>query len=134
MCREIRPLARRVDVGYRWYDAKGETPLFPFGYGLSYTTFAFSGLRISRASVNGTSDVRVSAWITSTGSQTGSDVAHLYVGDPGSTGEPPRQLAGFTRVILAPGLDWRTSSGYTDAFEAMLTQPRLIHLHFMIIY
>ena len=71
-----------VDVGYRWYDAKGSAPLFPFGYGLSYTTFAFSGLRISRASVTGTADERVSAKITNTGSRTGSDVAQLYVGDP----------------------------------------------------
>jgi beta-glucosidase len=92
-----------VDVGYRWYDTKGSTPLFPFGYGLSYTTFAFSGLRLSRASVTGTDDVRVSATITNTGSRTGSDVAQLYVGDPGQTGEPPRQLAGFDRVALAPG-------------------------------
>jgi len=117
-----------VDVGYRWYDAKGETPLFPFGYGLSYTTFAFSGLRISRASANGTSDVRVSALVSNTGSRAGSDVAQLYVGDPGSTGEPPRQLAGFTRVTLAPGqsapvsftltpqqLSWWDSSGWTES-------------------
>jgi len=92
-----------VDVGYRWYDAQRSTPLFPFGYGLSYTTFSFSGLRLSRASVTGTDDVRVSATITNTGSRTGSDVAQLYVGDPAQTGEPPRQLAGFDRVTLAPG-------------------------------
>jgi beta-glucosidase len=117
-----------VDVGYRWYDAKDETPLFPFGYGLSYTTFGFSGLRISRASVDGTSDVRVAAWITNTGSRTGSDVAQLYVGDPASTGEPPRQLAGFSRVTLAPGqsapvsftltpqqLSWWDSAGWTES-------------------
>jgi beta-glucosidase len=117
-----------VDVGYRWYDTNGETPLFPFGYGLSYTTFAFSGLRISRASVNGTSDVRVSARITNTGSRAGSDVAQLYIGDPRSAGEPARQLAGFTRVTLAPGqsapvsftlspqqLSWWDSTGWTES-------------------
>ncbi len=92
-----------VDVGYRWYDAKGTTPLFPFGYGLSYTTFAFSGLRISRPAVTGTGDVRVSAVVTNTGSRAGSDVAQLYAGFPGSTGEPPRELEGFNRVTLAPG-------------------------------
>jgi beta-glucosidase len=92
-----------VDVGYRWYDAKGETPLFPFGYGLSYTTFGFSGLRISRPAVTGTGDVRVSAVVTNTGSRAGSDVAQLYVGFPASTGEPPRDLEGFNRVTLAPG-------------------------------
>ena len=98
-----------VDVGYRWYDAQGSTPLFPFGYGLSYTTFAFSGLRISRALVSGTSDERVSATITNTGSRTGSDVAQLYVGDPAATGEPPRALQGFDRVTLAPGQSARVS-------------------------
>ncbi|HMD94157.1 MAG TPA: glycoside hydrolase family 3 C-terminal domain-containing protein, partial [Trebonia sp.] len=98
-----------VDVGYRWYDTQSETPLFPFGYGLSYTTFAFSGLRISRALVTGTSDERVSATITNTGSRTGSDVAQLYVGDPAATGEPPRALQGFDRVTLAPGQSARVS-------------------------
>jgi beta-glucosidase len=92
-----------VDVGYRWYNAKDETPLFPFGYGLSYTTFAFSGLRISRPAVTGTGNVRVSAVVTNTGSRSGSDVAQLYVGFPGSSGEPPRELEGFNRVTLAPG-------------------------------
>ncbi len=91
-----------VDVGYRWYDAKTQTPLFPFGYGLSYTTFAFSHLRVSRASVSGTADVRVSATITNTGTRRGSDVAQVYAGDPAATGEPPRSLEGFKRVSLAP--------------------------------
>jgi beta-glucosidase len=98
-----------VDVGYRWYDAAGETPLFPFGYGLSYTTFAFSGLFVSRTSVTGTATVQVSGTITNTGSRTGSDVAQVYLGDPPSTGEPPRQLEGFDRVTLAPGQSARVS-------------------------
>jgi beta-glucosidase len=98
-----------VDVGYRYYDAKGETPLFPFGYGLSYTKFAFSNLKISRASVTGTANEQVSATITNVGSRTGSDVAQLYVGDPASTGEPPRSLQGFDRVTLAPGKSARVS-------------------------
>ena len=92
-----------VDVGYRWYAANAETPLFPFGYGLSYTSFAFSGLKLSSPAVTGTADVTVSATITDTGSRAGSDVAQLYVGDPAATGEPPRQLEGFKRVRLAPG-------------------------------
>ncbi len=92
-----------IDAGYRWYEVKNKTPLFPFGFGLSYTTFAFSHLRLSRAAVTGTSDVRVTATITNTGSRAGSDVAQLYVGDPSSTGEPPRQIEGFNRVTLAPG-------------------------------
>ena len=92
-----------LDVGYRWYDAKDSTPLFPFGYGLSYTSFAFSDLHVLSASTDGTRDVRVIAKVTNTGKRAGSDVAQLYLGDPAASGEPPRQLEGFQRVSLAPG-------------------------------
>jgi len=126
-----------VDVGYRWYDANGTTPLFPFGYGLSYTTFAFSGLRLSSASVTGTGDVRVSATITNTGRRTGSDVAQLYVGDPASTGEPPRELAGFDRVTLAPGQSAPVSftltpqqlSWWSDSANGWTESPGLYRLY-----
>ncbi|HWG60413.1 MAG TPA: glycoside hydrolase family 3 C-terminal domain-containing protein [Streptosporangiaceae bacterium] len=89
-----------VNVGYRWYQAKNITPLFPFGYGLSYTTFALSNLAVS--GTDGRGDATVSATVTNTGSRAGADVAQLYVGDP-ATGEPPKQLKGFSRVDLAPG-------------------------------
>ncbi len=92
-----------VDVGYRWYDARAIVPLFPFGYGLSYTTFAYSGLEVTPASVDGVQTVQVTATVTNTGSRAGSDVAQLYLGDPAATGEPPRQLEGFQRVTLAAG-------------------------------
>ena len=92
-----------IDVGYRWYDANSVTPLFPFGYGLSYTTFSFSNLQVSPGTVNGTQDVQVTATVTNTGQRAGSDVAQLYLGDPSASGEPPRQLAGFQRVSLGPG-------------------------------
>jgi beta-glucosidase len=104
-----------IDVGYRWYQAKGETPLFPFGYGLSYTSFRFSDLRVETPAVTGTQDARVSATITNTGTWTGSDVAQLYIGDPSSTGEPPRQLQGFDKVTLAPGKSARVSFTVTPA-------------------
>ena len=96
-----------IDVGYRWYDAQHLTPLFPFGFGLSYTRFAFSGLRVGPQSVDGVHDVRVSATVTNVGSRSGADVAQLYLGDPHSTGEPPRQLVGFQRVQLDPGQSTR---------------------------
>ncbi len=108
-----------VNVGYRYYDANNETPLFPFGYGLSYTSFRFSGLSVSPQQVqNDTSDpgstacqcngqsgnlVTVSAMVTNTGAVAGSDVAQLYLGDPAAAGEPPRQLKGFQKVTLQPG-------------------------------
>ena len=101
-----------LDVGYRWYDAKRITPLFPFGYGLSYTRFRFSHLTVTPGSVlNSTSGpetakgqgagvAKVTAVITNTGEVSGSDVAQLYIGDPAAAGEPPRQLEGFQRVTL----------------------------------
>ena len=92
-----------IDVGYRWYDAQGTAPLFPFGYGLSYTQFGFSGLKVSPKRSDGVSDVTVSATITNTGKTAGADVAQLYLGDPASAGEPPRQLVGFKRVDLPSG-------------------------------
>jgi beta-glucosidase len=98
-----------VDVGYRWYDAKGIAPLFPFGYGLSYTQFAFSHLSVSPAFKDGTKEVRVSATVTNVGRRAGSDVAQLYLADPAGSGEPPRQLAGFQRVSLGPGAKAKVS-------------------------
>jgi beta-glucosidase len=108
-----------IDVGYRYYDANNETPLFPFGYGLSYTKFRFSNLTITPASVQNSSSspgatschcngqsgnqVTVSATVTNTGKVAGSDVAQLYLGDPEVAGEPPRQLKGFDKVNLQPG-------------------------------
>jgi beta-glucosidase len=108
-----------IDVGYRYYDANNETPLFPFGYGLSYTDFSFSHLQVTPQAVrNSTSNpgatscncngesgrqVTVSATVTNTGKVTGSDVAQLYLTDPASAGEPPRQLKGFQKVTLRPG-------------------------------
>jgi beta-glucosidase len=108
-----------IDVGYRYYDADEKTPLFPFGYGLSYTRFSYSGLTITPRQVqndssnpgptscgcNGQSgrQVTVSARVTNTGQVGGSDVVQLYLDDPVSAGEPPRQLKGFQKVTLRPG-------------------------------
>jgi len=90
-----------IDVGYRWYDAKGLTPLFPFGYGLSYTHFSFSNLKVGTLTAGGAATV--TATVTNTGSRAGADVAQLYVSDPSASGQPPRQLEGFARVSLAAG-------------------------------
>jgi beta-glucosidase len=108
-----------IDVGYRYYDARNETPLFPFGFGLSYTHFSYSDLTVTPGTVrNGSSNpgatscgcngqserqVTVTARVTNTGKVAGSDVAQLYLGDPASAGEPPRQLKGFSKVTLKPG-------------------------------
>jgi beta-glucosidase len=94
-------------VGYRWYDAKGIRPLFPFGFGLSYTTFSLSNLSIDSSGTSGTAVASVD--ITNTGKVAGSDTVQAYIGDPAAAGEPPEQLKGFERVTLAPG-----QSAYVD--------------------
>jgi beta-glucosidase len=89
-----------VLVGYRWYATKQIAPLFPFGAGLSYTTFAFSRLTVRPAR---SGRLVVTADVTNTGRRAGADVAQLYVGDPAVTGEPAEQLKGYQRVMLRPG-------------------------------
>lgn len=120
-----------IFVGYRWYDAHHITPLFPFGYGLSYTTFGFSHLTVSPGSTTSLGTIRVGATVTNTGTRAGADVAQLYVGDPAATGEPPRQLKGFQRVSLAPGqstrvhftLDARDLSYWDTAANGWVEDP-----------
>jgi beta-glucosidase len=90
-----------VDIGFRWYQSQNITPLFPFGYGLSYTNFSFSSLKVGAFNANGVATV--SATITNTGSVAGADVAQMYVGDPATSQDPPQQLKGFQRVTLNPG-------------------------------
>jgi beta-glucosidase len=90
-----------LQVGYRWYDAKKIEPLFPFGFGLSYTTFAFDHLKVSRQDAKG--NVTVTFNIRNTGQLEGANVAQLYVAAPQAAGEPPRQLKGFQKINLAPG-------------------------------
>jgi beta-glucosidase len=90
-----------VDIGYRWYQSQNITPLFPFGFGLSYTKFSFSNLSVG--SFNADGNATVTATITNTGSVAGADVAQLYAGDPAASQDPPEQLKGFQRVTLNPG-------------------------------
>ena len=87
-----------LDIGYRWYEAHGVRPLFPFGYGLSYTSFALSRVSLHWA---GTGEL-ARLTVTNTGRRSGTDIVQVYVSFPASAGEPPRQLAGFQPVTLAP--------------------------------
>src|SRR5436190_20749539 len=82
--------SEKLLVGYRWYDAKHITPLFPFGFGLSYTTFRFGDLHLTP-----TSDRVVARFsVTNTGNRTGAEVAELYLSSPAAAHEPPKQLKG----------------------------------------
>ncbi|QMU69989.1 glycoside hydrolase family 3 C-terminal domain-containing protein [Streptacidiphilus sp. P02-A3a] len=94
-------------MGYRWYEDKGITPLFPFGYGLSYTSFGYSGLNVTGPDAHGNSEV--TATVTNTGRREGADVVQLYLADPAAAGEPSKQLKGFQRVDLAPGASKQVS-------------------------
>jgi len=90
-------------VGYRYWTTTGKHPLYPFGYGLSYTTFSFSKLQVPASAASG-STVAVSFDVTNTGSVEGAEVAQLYVSDPSAKAtRPERELKGFEKVRLAPG-------------------------------
>lgn len=93
-----------VFVGYRWYDKKSLPVLFPFGYGLSYTSFTYQNLRLSASEIKDTDTLTVRVDITNTGNVFGKEVVQLYVADRASTViRPVRELKGFEKVALAPG-------------------------------
>ncbi len=92
------------NVGYKWYDSQGLTPLFPFGFGLSYTTFTFSNAAlVNNLSSASNPNFQVTLSLTNTGAVAGAEVAQVYVGFPASTGEPPKRLVGWQKVLLQPG-------------------------------
>lgn len=90
-------------VGYKWFDAHGLEPLFPFGHGLSYTSFAYGGLSVSRAGEG----LVATFTVTNTGSRAGADAAQVYVS--GTGWEAPQRLGGFAKVMLQPGESRRLS-------------------------
>ncbi len=87
-----------LKVGYKWYDAENKPVLFPFGYGLSYTTYSYSDLTVAPG--NGAS---VSFDVKNTGSRAGAEIAEVYAALPSSAGEPPKRLVGWSKVQLNPG-------------------------------
>lgn len=92
-----------VFVGYRWYDALNRPVRYPFGHGLSYTTFTYSDLSVRTINA-ATGEVVVSCRITNTGTRPGAEVAQLYVGDPeAELPRPVRELKAFEKVHLDPG-------------------------------
>ena len=87
-----------LKIGYKWYDAEKKPVLFPFGYGLSYTTYAYSDMKVTNGN-----HVQVSFKVKNTGSRVGTEVAQIYVSLPSSANEPPKRLVGWSRVKLNPG-------------------------------
>ncbi|HZB89204.1 MAG TPA: glycoside hydrolase family 3 C-terminal domain-containing protein [Terracidiphilus sp.] len=86
-----------LEVGYKWYETEHKPPLFPFGFGLSYTTYAYSGLKVDDAKR------AVSFTVRNTGKRAGTEIAEVYATLPAAAGEPFKRLAGWTRVELQPG-------------------------------
>lgn len=92
--------SEKLEVGYRWYDSQNIQPLFPFGHGLSYTTFTYSNLQITGTIA---STLTITATVQNSGKVAGTEVAQLYIGFPSSAGEPPQVLRGFYKIILDAG-------------------------------
>ena len=95
-----------IFVGYRYYDKKKMEVLFPFGYGLSYTTFEYTGLKLDKASMKDTDTLQATVTVRNTGSRPGKTVVQLYVGDTEgyvNAIRPVRELKGFRKVLLQPG-------------------------------
>lgn len=87
-----------LKVGYKWYDAENKPVLFPFGYGLSYTTYKYSDLKFVDQP-----HMQVTFTLTNSGNRAGAEVAQVYAALPASTGEPPKRLVGWSKVQLNPG-------------------------------
>ncbi len=110
-----------IFVGYRYYDAKEMPVAFPFGYGLSYTSFAYSNLRLDRSKMADNDTVTVSVDVTNTGDIEGKEIVQLYISDlTGAARRPLRELKGYEKVSLKPGetkivsfvLDYRSFAWY----------------------
>jgi len=124
-----------VFVGYRHFDQNKIKPLFPFGFGLSYSTFAYKNLTVSPAT-NGT--VTVSFDVANTGTRPAAEVTQLYVGDPhSSVPRPPKELKGFSKIVLQPGetkrvslpLDGRSFSYYDVKSHAWKAEPGIFNIY-----
>jgi beta-glucosidase len=121
-----------IFVGYRYHDKTGVKPLFPFGFGLSYTTFKFADLAITPSSTTGDQPVTVSFNVTNTGNREGAEVAELYVSDHhANVPRPVKELKGFAKVNLKPGetqkisitLDRRALSYYDSEARQWKASP-----------
>ena len=90
-------------MGYRWFQSRGIAPLFPFGFGLSYTTFDLADVSVDVGDRPGSAPITVRATVTNTGEVAGAEVVQVYLGLPEATGQPPKRLVGFRKVTVEPG-------------------------------
>jgi len=124
--------AEGIYVGYRGFDKKGVEPLFPFGYGLSYTTFAYGPLKIDANAVKVGQPVSMSLSVRNSGRRAGAEVVQLYLAPPPSgVDRPAKELKGFARVTLEPGqaktvsftLDQAAMSYYDTGVHDWVAEP-----------
>jgi beta-glucosidase len=87
-----------VKIGYKWYDAENKPVLFPFGYGLSYTTYSYSNLKVTPGK-----NPHVSFTVANTGNRAGAEVAEVYASLPAAAAEPPKRLVGWSKIKLSAG-------------------------------
>jgi beta-glucosidase len=118
-------------IGYRYYDARDQDVLFPFGHGLSYTTFEYGNLELSAEDFRDVDGLQVSLEVTNTGERPGKEVIQLYVSDPeAALPRPPKELKGFAKVALEPGetgmvtfkLEARDFSYYDPAYGSWVRE------------
>lgn len=126
------PYNEGIYVGYRWYEKKNIEPQFPFGYGLSYTTFSFGTISASAKKVTKDKPVTITFTITNTGSVAGAEVAQLYISDVKSTiDRPVKELKGFKKVFLHPGeskkiainVDWKDLAFWDEKSHQWKVEP-----------
>ena len=119
-------------VGYRWFDTKKIKPLFPFGYGLSYTTFGFGKPQLSQNTMTPDGQLTLKIDVTNTGKRAGAEVVQLYIADlKSSLPRPAKELKGFQKVTLNPGetktvdftIDRRALEFYNDAKKQWEAEP-----------
>ena len=115
-----------LKVGYKWYDSENKPVLFPFGYGLSYTTYSYASLKVASGK-----DTTVTFTVRNTGNRTGDEIAEVYAALPASADEPPKRLIGWSKVHLNPGesrevtvpVDARNLSIYDEAANGWKLVP-----------
>src|SRR5277367_2041606 len=114
-----------LKVGYKWYDAEHKEVLFPFGFGLSYTSFGYSGLK-----VDGSNPVTVKFSLKNTGRRDGMEVAEVYAALPADAGEPPKRLVGWSKVSLKAGetreLEIQIDPRYLSVYDESTNTWKLI--------
>ena len=114
------PYTEGLKVGYKWFDAENKEPLFPFGYGLSYTTYAYSALKVTPSA----GGVSVSFVVKNTGKRGGQEIAEVYASLPAGTGEPPKRLIGWDKVELAPGQSKTVTVAVEPLFLSIFDEPK----------